>query len=298
MIRIIDGQLFEGKPSADRWNVTINDLGNGQREASIQRATDWEHVGALDPDSINAQVLRGERDDPDAEEKKRANIFRAKRRAKTRVRRLCKAFGVNTMFTLTYRRNVEDLDECKRHVKAFVRRAKGYIPGFRYVAAFERQQRGAWHVHMATQSIDQRFRVKGAWVKSYDVLRSIWRGIVGFDNGTVNVSDGRGRGRNRAPRRRSPARLAAYMSKYMLKAFEDGEEYSNRYSASEQTGLPQPVRMEFKNSTLADLVPMVYAQIASGPCELFSWLSKWGDVFYLSTEPPPKDAAPVRAWEL
>jgi len=296
VLRIIDGQVFEGKPSTDRWIVTINDLGNGQKEASIQRATDWVHDGPLDPDSILAQVLRGEREDPEAEHKERANRKRAARRAKTKVRRLCKAFGLDTMFTLTYRENQTDLDTCKKHVKAFVRRVKRYIPGFRYVAAYEPQERGAWHVHMAVKAIDKRFRVRGAWVKSYDVLRSTWRAVVGLDNGTVNVSDGRPGGRRGRVKRRSPARLAAYMSKYMLKGFEEGELFANRYSASEQVELPKPQRMEFVKTSLAELVSLVYDEIAVGCVEIFNWLSRFGDVFYIATEPEkPRELLP---WEI
>jgi len=293
VLRIIDGVVYEGKPSADRWIVTLSNLGNGQREASVQRAIDWVEDGPLDPDSILAQVLRGEREDPEAEHKARANRKRAARRAKTKVRRLCKAFGLDTMFTLTYRQNQTDLDTCKKHVKAFVRRVKRYIPGFRYVAAYEPQERGAWHVHMAVRAIEKRFRVKGAWVKSYDVLRSAWRAVVGLDNGTVNVSSGGKRGRIK---RRSPARLAAYMSKYMLKGFEEGELYANRYSASEQTDVPRPVRMEFAKASLAELVGLVYDEVAVGGVECFTWLSRFGDTFYIATEPErPRE---LLAWEV
>lgn len=295
MLRIIDGQIFEGKPSSDRWTVTVHHLGNDQREACIQRATDWEHVGPLDPDSIAAQVLRGERDDPNAEEKRQANLRRAARRAKTKVRRLCKAFGCDTMLTLTYRENQTDLERMLKDLKAFVRKVRVLMPGFRYVACFEPQGRGAWHSHIAIRAIEKRFRVRGVWIKSFDALRSIWRGVVGIDNGNIDISDGQKKGRKRA-KKRSPARLAAYMSKYMLKGFEDGEEYANRYSSSTQAGLPQPERMEFTRATLAELMPLVYGEIAHGDCELFTWLSRFGDVFYVATEPPVQ--AELMPWEI
>jgi hypothetical protein len=295
VLRIIDGEIFEGKPSDDRFFVTLHQLGNGQQEASIQRATDWEHVGPLDPDSIAAQVLRGEREDPEAEHKRRANALRAARRAKSKVRRLCKAFGCDTMLTLTYRENQTDLGLAKRHVKEFVRRFKRLVPGFCYVACYEEQVRGAWHVHMAIRAIAKRLKVGGVQFKSYDAVRSVWRAVVGLDNGNIDISDGQKKGR-KAPKRRSPARLAAYMSKYMLKAFEGGELDSERYSSSSQVGMPMPQRMEFARTSLAELLPLVYSQVATAGTELFTWLSRWGDVFYIASE--PEVAHELRAWEV
>jgi hypothetical protein len=296
VLRIIDGQIFEGKPSEDRFFVTLHDLGNGQKEACIQRATDWEHVGPLDPDSIAAQVLRGEREDPDAADKRRANALRAARRAKTKVRRLCKAFGCDHMLTLTYRDNQGDLDLCKKHVREFVRRLRRLLPAFRYVACFERQERGAWHCHMAVRAIPARLEVSGVRLKSFDALRSVWRGVVGLDNGNIDVSDGHKKGR-RTAKRRSPARLAAYMSKYMLKDFDAADAFVNRYSASEVgTALPQAVRMEFSRTSLQQLLPEVFSDVAKPGTELFTWLSRWGDVFYIASEPEvPRELA---AWEI
>jgi len=295
VLRIIDGQIFEGKPSADRWFVTLHDLGNGQKEASIQRAIDWEHSGPLHPDSIAARVLRGEIEDPNSDEKRQANARRAARRAKSKVRRLCKAFGCDTMFTLTYRENQADLDLAKKHVKEFVRRVKRLMPGFRYVCCYEEQKRGAWHMHMAVRAIEKHFKVRGVRVKSFDALRSVWRAVVGLDNGTVNVSDPK-KHKRRYPVRRSPARLAAYMSKYMMKAFESGELDAERYSSSNQADLPRPVRMEFARTTLLDLLDEVYAEVAGGDCECFTYLSRFGDVFYIATEPElPRQLKP---WEV
>jgi len=279
VFRIIDGQVFEGKPSTTRFRMTVHDLGHGQREACIQRPIEWVDAGMLDPDSIAAQVLRGEREDPNEDEKREANRKRSARRAKTRVRRLCKALGLDCMVTLTYRTNQTDLALCKRHMKEFVRRIKRVIPEWRYVAAFETQGRGAWHVHMAVRRIDPSFIVKGVRVKSYDLVRAIWRSVVGDLQGTANI------GKEQPWKKYSPGRLAAYLSKYMLKAFEQGEDWSNRYSGSAAVAMPQPQRLEFTGATLAELVDLVYTDVCVGLRDTFTWLSRFGDTFYISTEP-------------
>ncbi|TDY52721.1 hypothetical protein BX592_1043 [Paraburkholderia rhizosphaerae] len=79
------------------------------------------------------------------------------------------------MITLTYRENMQDKTRLKRDFDS-LRRRLGALGGFQYVAVAERQQRGAWHLHVA---------VKGRQI--YRVLRSIWHSVVGVDNGNIHV---------------------------------------------------------------------------------------------------------------
>lgn len=212
-------------------------------------------------------------------DKREANRKRAARRAKTRVRRMCKALGLDIMLTLTYRGLQTDLALCKRHMKEFVRRIKRVIPGFVYVAAFEPQGRGAWHVHMAVHRIQPSFVQAGVRVKSYDLVRSIWRGVTKEWGGTANIGHGK------RLRKYSPARLAGYLSKYMLKAFEQGEDWSNRYSGSQGVDIPAPVRLRFVGESMAAMIDLVFSEVCIGARDTFTWLSRFGDAFYMSTEP-------------
>ena len=121
--------------------------------------------------------------------------------------------------------------------------------------------------------------VRGVRVKSYDVIRSIWRGVTGEHGGTANV------GKDKPWKRYSPGRLAAYLSKYMLKAFEAGEDWSNRYSGTQGVEIPATVRVRFVGESLASRVDLVYSEVAQGPRDVFTWLSRFGDAFYISSEP-------------
>jgi hypothetical protein len=273
--------LFEGKPSNDEFDVRVHDLGNGHKEASVSRVIVWAELKRATVDEL-AEWARPLTEDEEAE-KRQANSKRAARRAKTRVRRLCKALGLDTMVTLTYRALVTDLGLCKRHTKEFVRRMKRTVPGFRYVAAFETQKRGCWHVHMAVHRVQPSFVVKGVRVKSYDLVRSIWRSVTGELGGNVDLC------RAKPWKRYSPGRLAAYLSKYMLKAFEAGEDWSNRYSGSEVGPMAPALRLRFVGETLAAMVELVYSEVCVGDVDTFTWLSRFGDAFYMSTEPdlPP-----------
>ena len=71
-----------------------------------------------------------------ADDIRQKHAAQAARRAKKRVRRLCKAMGANTLLTLTYRANEKDMVRCKADLKEFNRRMLRLIPGFRFVDVF------------------------------------------------------------------------------------------------------------------------------------------------------------------
>ena len=112
-----------------------------------------------------------------------------------------------------------------RDFDVFIKRLRRVVPGFQYVCVFERQKRGAWHAHIAVPRVLSHYLHKGALVRSYDLLRSLWRAVVGAENGNVDVS------RNTRIMR-SPAKLAAYIAKYIGKGFADTNEGGDSYRAS------------------------------------------------------------------
>lgn len=279
MHRMINGTVFEGTPSPDRWIVTVHDLGNGHREGVIQRAIDWQEVCtptaacmALEPKPLT---------EAEQAEKDHANRKRAARRAKTRVRRLCKAQGLDTLFTLTYRANQTDLDLCKRHFELLRKRMNRLLGSFCYVAAFEQQARGAWHIHIATHALPRAFYVKGVHVKSFNVIRAMWRDIAGELGGNFDQS------RRKRYSRKSPARVASYLSKYILKAFEEGADFAKRYLSS-RCDMPKGTRMQFFTDSLADLVALIHSEVCDlGRVLCSAWVSPFGDVVYLCGELDP-----------
>lgn len=161
------------------------------------------------------------------------NRERSTRRARTKVRRLAKWKGLTTLLTLTYRENMLDRARMSRDLDVFIKRVKRAVNPkndaehvFEYICVFERQKRGAWHAHLAVRRVLSHYLHKGQLVRSYDLLRSMWRGVVGADNGNVDVS------RNKKISR-SAAKLAAYLSKYIGKTLGEGlDRYANSYSAS------------------------------------------------------------------
>ena len=276
MFRIIDGILLEGK-RADAWTVSIRHLGNGHAEASARRAIHWEEVGPVAP-----EALPPPESPEDAADRLLANKRRAARRAKTMVRHRIKAAGLDALLTLTYRENQTDQALAKKHLQEFVRRIRRVLPGFSYVAAYEPQKRGAWHIHMAMHRLPKELPASnGVKVKSYNVVRAIWRSVTGELGGNIDQQ-----ARKRWSKQTS-GKLAAYLSKYMMKAFEDGDAWSNRYSASQGINIPKATILEFRQYGLNDLVELLFGEIADGNCICTTWLSDFKDCFFLSTERPP-----------
>lgn len=297
MLRIIDGIVFEGKPVPDLYNVAVHSLGNGHREVVVQPVIHWQESHALDPDSTCAQLLRGERPElaqREAQERERLNRLRAARRARTKVRRLCKAQGLDTLLTLTYRGNQWDMEVCKAHFRLFMMRMNRLLGRWHYVAAFERQQRGALHVHVATREIPPNFFRQGVRVKSFNVIRALWRDVTGEWGGNVDVSGKSRRRGHWAIARRSPARIATYLAKYMLKDWESWPAGTRRFQGS-VFALPEPDRVQLVASSFAELVGLAYAFGADGPCEVVGSRLGGGGTFYLASESTAFDRSIHRA---
>ena len=283
MLKNVAGIWFYSETSTTEWSLRTYDLGNGHLEAVVSRPTVWRE---MDPETAQRfgkdwQELLDKRSEEEAEERRQANLKRSARRAKTNVRRKIKSMGLDAMLTLTYRANQTDLSLCKAHMKEFVRRIRRVLPGFAYVACFEQQERGAWHVHMATHRVPKELPWgTAAKVKSFNVVRAIWRSVTGELEGNIDMQ---------ARKRRSmqsTAKLASYLSKYMLKAFEDGDDWQNRYSASSHQ-LPEAVQQRFEGAALIDVLSAAYGLVQGPGWEASGWLNKWGDLFYLSAERPP-----------
>lgn len=237
--RVIDGTLYRRHDTPYAHDLKIYDLGHGHTEAVILPRYGWSEACALSElalehyreacDALASQSLT----EAERLAKLTENRDRATRRARTKVRRLAKAKGLTTLMTLTYRENMVDRDRMQRDLDVFLKRVRRVVPEFQYIAVFERQKRGAWHAHLAVPRVLSHYVSKGKLVRSYDLLRSMWRAVVGADNGNVDVS------RNKRLSR-SAARLAVYISKYIGKTFDQAEKYVNAYSAS-MGSFPKPM---------------------------------------------------------
>lgn len=285
MLRIVDGIPFIGH-STDRFRVKAVDLGNGHVEVVCPRIIEWVEAdwapGVMED---HLEVVRKYREEH-PEEVELRNRERAGRRARTRVRRLCKAMGADTLLTLTYRALEADLGRVKADLKEFNRRMCRVLPGFRFVACFELQKRGAWHMHLATAGLPvwfdrvnetgQRYRVK-----SFDVFRAVWRSVVADRGGNVDVA------RRKKNSQRGAAKIAAYIAKYIGKAFaEEGMDKGvNRWAKYGSVEVPQLVELGIADS-LREAMGMAFQMLDKVHVVATMALDRWQDWFFLAAERP------------
>lgn len=270
--RVIDGALYARHSTPYAHDLRVHDLGHGHLEAVVMPRYGWSEVAMLSPSaladhaacegSIWVDGAWAPAPPPSASElldKAARNVERSSRRARTKVRRLCKAKGLTTMVTLTYRDNMQDRSRMARDFDVFVKRVRRVITGFQYVCVFERQTRGAWHAHIAVPRVLSHYLHHGVMVRSYDLLRSMWRGVVGVDGGNVDVSRNKRVGR-------SAARLASYLSKYISKGFAEALGSGDSYRASGRA-LPPAVVVRSAHPGLAgavsDLFDLIRTEVDS-----------------------------------
>jgi hypothetical protein len=241
--RTIDGVLYRRHSTPYAYDLRVHQLGKHVEATAMPRHA-WEEVGNVSPGALSdAAMCEGniwvdgcwqtfQPSEQELLDKAAANRERSARRARTAVRRLCKVKSLDTMLTMTYRANVTDREVIRRHLDMAIKRIRRVIPGFQYVAVLERQKRGAWHAHLAVERVQSHYLHQGVLVRSYDLLRAIWRAVVGELGGNIDVA------RSKVARR-SSARVAAYLSKYIGKGL-DAVEGGDSYSASGRA-LPRPV---------------------------------------------------------
>lgn len=281
-----DGALYVRADTPYAYDLRVHDLGHGHVEASAMPRYAWHEQGGLSELAWSdyGACLASPVPLTPAELLQRAaeNRERATRRARTKVRRLAKSKGLCVLLTLTYRENMCDRERMARDFDVFVKRVRRVITGFEYVCVFERQKRGAWHAHIAVRRILSHYAHRGAFVKSYDLLRSMWRGIVGADNGNVDVS------RNRRVNR-SSAKLAAYLSKYIGKTFDQAERHVNSYSASGRAlpaAISERVLTDSQMGAIGALLDLLAGDLG-GHCELHQALLDGGG-YYVCLSPPDR----------
>lgn len=185
--------------------VNFRDYGDGLIEAG------WSEG------RLGSRGVKGESDN------REENELRAVARARKVVRRRCLVAGLDHLLTLTYRENMGDRSRGIADLYAFVKRVQEKIPGWKWIAVMEYQERGAVHWHLAVQG----------W-QNVELLRSEWRSVVG--EGNIDV---------KSPKRRSgkyqysKLQLAYYLTKYMTKESEKRELNQKRYHSAE--GIEDPV---------------------------------------------------------
>ena len=295
MQRIVDGILFEGKRLENAWDVSIWEK-NGHREVSARQVVEWSEICFQMLNNLDACgnpiSLPIELTDAELAEKRLNSLKKAAQRAQTMCRRVIKAEGFNELLTITYRENQTDRELSKKHFKEWVRRMKAALGGeFRYCASFEKQERGAMHMHVACHKLPKHAINRGVKIEGWKLGTQVWRSIVGADNGLVFVG-GKKAAVSKKRVRKSPAKMAQYVSKYIMKDYADSPEESNRYSRSNGSDVPKPQHIRLTGCTLADAIGAMF-ECKDGDVIVSHRLGHFKDSYWLCTEPMWDEKKPV-----
>jgi hypothetical protein len=258
----------------------------GQRELLVYPRKLFVPLGGDDPQTPCPWVSADAFDAPDVDlDLLAAKAERSAKNAAARARRNCrhkiKHAGFTQLLTLTYKDNVECLDTMRRDFAAWLRIMRRQIKGFRCVYGFERQKRGAWHCHVATDKLPKLMQYKGCKVHSWKVGTAIWRSVV--PAGGLCFVGGRS---GRFNRYSSPGRIAGYVSKYLTKENAEGEAGRRMWDSTQGLTPPDAITFDMPDMPLADLISLVFEQRA-GECILQHRVSKFDDMWLLYTEPDP-----------
>jgi hypothetical protein len=268
---------------ATRWRMLARDFGNGHKECVLMR-----EIPDLSKDlerSIERDCgggIRGEARDP--EESKRSSV----RRASCKLRLKAKAAGFNSLHTLTTATPVLDRSEMWGLLSQFVRRVRAVLGEYRYAAIIEPQERGALHVHIASHALPARIILSQAGhrvpVKSWDVMRAIWRSVVGTRRGNFDEAK-RGKRWGKGLRAvRGAHAIAAYLAGYIAKDFAAVDFNRKRYATSKDIEVPEPYRATWQtaDSSLVGLVELAYAAV--GENIVSRWFDAGRGVLFLASD--------------
>ena len=213
------------------------------------------------------------------------NHRRAVRKAKQTTRFLCQQMQADRLLTNTYRENVEDREKVKADFKQFLRlvrdgwKGQSGLKDFKYVAVLERQDRGAYHIHMAVRGFQPIKFIRMCW---YKALGAAPDASGEYTPGQVDITSPRdftGAGRKK---QWAVDRLASYIVKYMQKTFDETTTEKNRYWRAKDIAAPVVYRHWLIATNIGDAIQelMRFMSLAEGMELKKHWLSDDDTVYW------------------
>lgn len=272
--------------SYSEWVLKRTDFGNGHQEAMLYK----RHVDGWK--SYERLIWGHTRAKPGTSLDREESIRKSAARAKAKCRLVCKTMMVNSLWTLTYRENVQDRDTVLAHMKEFLRRVRRVLPELRYVWTLERQARGAYHVHMATHALPKVLLHGGCSVRSWDLMRRIWRAVVGDLGGNFDEAKDRSKWRRKGSQQRSAAAIARYISKYVTKSFEADQDLNRKRWNHSDVQLPHAIRTRFSSDqTAAELIQLAMSSV--GDRITRTWWDRGRECFFIETDDTAYSIGPI-----
>jgi len=227
-------------PSLSEVHVLVDSnrtTGNGYHLRSIQYPTGDVEVLAIRLDAETSLKRGGgaKREHTEKQAMDEQTLKKSQYRSKRIVYQKILTLNADTLLTMTYRDNMEDLETAWKHFRKFSKMMKARYSRWSYVCVPERQGRGAIHFHLA---------ITGYY--HWNTVRCFWREAIGGE-GNVDFKKGKSK---KGQYITDPKKIARYLSKYLTK--QDMVEFNKRRYSSSRITLPSPI-----NGWLALGVPVL-----------------------------------------
>lgn len=266
-----------GKVYSEGIAVRVRHFSNGQVEINGFPTTAWHRLNDARLRAHEVKTARGE------SEHRERNEEIAVRRSAQQIRLRCKQVGANQMITLNTRENIQDMERFYPLCKEFFRRMRLH-GDFHYVAVPERQERGAWHLHVACQGRVAKHLIIRVW------MRVLGRSEDGKSRGWCDVRNPkRSDSQWNNGKRWESHRLAAYISKYISKDVSGRELNDKRYWTSRGIVVPERQTwgtwVDFTSMYDATLPVLQHLEGIAGLDDLVAHISAKNGSFWFATGP-------------
>ena len=145
----------------------------------------------------------------------------------------CNFDDKSTFLTLTFRKNIQDIERANREFTLFIKRLKRYLKNqqLKYIATWELQQKGAIHYHLVLFSVP--------YIKN-DKLSELW------GNGCIKITKIKETVKTEA--------VGVYITKYFVKDLDKKANQKKAYFSSRNLIKPKETKKKLDFDTINDII--------------------------------------------
>lgn len=268
------------KPVSQYWAKMVH-LPSGETEISVTPTNFKSVINARMGFNPLLDCPRKNRSAEDQEQRDKENRQRSAKRARQKVRHLIKTIEADHMLTFGYRDNVTDRERLSRDWKEFSRLFHQRYPEWKYVAVIEKQERGAYHMHVAVCGKQDIRWLLRCWLLSIgQPAEEVNQWLIHGDKlgekslGAVNVQAQKRRWGSVSNKWKS-GKLAGYLTKYFSKEFSESDKSAKKYWHSRSIKKPFVRRFHLSACDWSEAVREAYDLMKYAGVE---YCEMWGDV--------------------
>lgn len=280
----------EAQEIPEYWCKVVT-LPHGQTEVSVTPANRQTIINLRMGFNPLLDSPRKRRTVEEQEERDTENRQRSSKRARQSVRYLVKSIFADHLLTFSYRENVEDRARVAADWKEFVRLFRHRYPEWQYLAVLEKQDRGAFHIHVAVVGKQDIRWLLRCWLLAIgQPLQDVNEWLVGGSKlgerslGAVNVEPPKKRwGGTQKNWQRN--KLAGYLTKYIGKEFEEGDKNAKKYWHSRNVVKPKIEKHWLRAKTFAEAVAEAHDLVYyTGATDIGMWGDHAAGVVWITGE--------------